>query len=96
MEETHDERFVVYVRSRRDTHDPPEDSEWPVITCFSYEEACQIRDSRIASTARDCVIRFVGLTPAAAIDSSWIRLTLGDPETASTRGSMKSFSAGRG
>ena len=59
MEEAHDDRFVVYLRSRRDMQDPPEDSEWPVVTCSSYEEACRIRDAHRLH-ARDCVIRFVG------------------------------------
>ncbi len=59
MEEAHDDRFVVYVRSRRDRQDPPEDSEWPVIACSSYEEACKIRQEHRLH-ARDCVIRFVG------------------------------------
>ena len=59
MDEAHDDRFVVYVRSRRDTHDPPENSEWPAVTCFSYEEACQIRQTH-RFHSRDCVIRFIG------------------------------------
>ena len=59
MDETHDDRFVVYVRGRRGPHDPPEDVEWPVITCSSYEEACKIRDAHRLH-ARECVIRFVG------------------------------------
>lgn len=59
MVEVHDDRYVVYVRSRRDTHDPPEDSEWPAITCSSYEEACRIRQSHRLN-ARDCVIRYIG------------------------------------
>jgi hypothetical protein len=59
MEEMHDDRFIVYVRGRRDPHDPPEDVEWPVITCYSYEEACKIRDAHRLHS-RDCVIRFVG------------------------------------
>jgi hypothetical protein len=61
MEETHDDRFVVYVRSRRDRPDAPEDLEWPVVTCSSYEEACQVRDAH-RRHARDCVIRYVGLS----------------------------------
>lgn len=59
MEEAHDDRFVVYVRSRRDRNDPPEESEWPAVTCSSYEEACRIRQVH-RQHARDCVIRFVG------------------------------------
>jgi hypothetical protein len=59
MEEAHDDRFVVYVRGRRDTHDPPEEGEWPVIICSSYEEACKIRQQHRLQS-RDCVIRFVG------------------------------------
>lgn len=59
MEETLDDRFVVYVRSRRDTHDPPEDGEWPVVTCASYEEARLFRDAH-RRHARDCVIRYIG------------------------------------
>lgn len=59
MEEMHDDRYVVYVRSRRDTHDAPEDSEWPIVTCSSYEEASRIRHAH-RRFARDCVIRFVG------------------------------------
>lgn len=59
MEEAHDDRFVVYVRSRRARSDPPEESEWPVITCASYGEACQIRQAHRLQ-ARECVIRFVG------------------------------------
>jgi hypothetical protein len=60
MEEAHEDRFVVYVRSRRDPLGPPEDGESPVIACSSYEEACKIRQThRLRS--RDCVIRFVGL-----------------------------------
>jgi hypothetical protein len=59
MDEAYDDGFVVYVRSRRDRQDPPEDSEWPVITCSSYEEACRIRETH-RRQARDCVIRYVG------------------------------------
>jgi hypothetical protein len=61
MEETHDDRFVVYVRNRRDARDSPEDTEWPVVTCSSYEEACLIRQAHRRND-RDCVIRYVGVS----------------------------------
>ncbi|HTU91692.1 MAG TPA: hypothetical protein VMF69_16530 [Gemmataceae bacterium] len=61
MDEIHDDRFVVYVRSRRDMRDPPEDSEAPVVCCSSYEEACRIRQAHRLH-ARECVIRYVGLS----------------------------------
>ena len=64
MEEVHDDRFVVYVRSRRDAHDPPEDSEWPVVSCSTYEEACRIRD---AQRLRAAIVSFASsVLPAAA------------------------------
>lgn len=59
MEETHEDRFVVYVRSRREAHDPPEDSEWPAVACSTYQEACRVRQAHRLHD-RDCVIRFVG------------------------------------
>jgi hypothetical protein len=59
MEQAFEERFVVYVRSRRDLQDPPEDGEWPAIACSSYEEANKIRQAHRLH-ARDCVIRFIG------------------------------------
>ncbi|MHB1425246.1 MAG: hypothetical protein ACYC3I_18910 [Gemmataceae bacterium] len=59
MEEVYDDRFVVYVRSRRDPHDPPEDGEWPVTACSSYEEASLIRQVH-RRNSRECVIRYVG------------------------------------
>jgi hypothetical protein len=61
MEDSHEDRFVVYVRSQRDRNDPPEESEWPVVSCASYEEACRIRQLHRLHD-RDCVIRFVGLS----------------------------------
>ena len=61
MEEALDDRYVVYVRSRRDMHDPPEESEWPAVTCSSYEEACRVRQAH-RQHARDCVIRYIGLS----------------------------------
>ena len=37
----------------------PEDGEWPVVTCSSYEEACRVREAH-RRHARDCVIRYIG------------------------------------
>ena len=45
MEEPHDDHFVVYVRSRRELQDPPEDGEWPAVVCATYEEACKVREA---------------------------------------------------
>ena len=59
MEESHDDHFVVYVRSRRELQDPPEDGEWPAVVCATYEEACKVREAHRLE-ARDCVIRYVG------------------------------------
>lgn len=61
MEEAHEDRFVVYVRSRRDAHDPPEDGEWPAVACSSYQEARRIRRAA-RQHDRECVIRYVGLS----------------------------------
>lgn len=59
MDEAHEDNFVVYVRSTRERNDPPEESEWPSVSCFSYEEACRIRELHRLHD-RECVIRFVG------------------------------------
>jgi hypothetical protein len=59
MEEAHDDRYVVYVRSRRGHEDPPESGESAVTYCDSYEEACKVRQAHRLRD-RDCVIRFVG------------------------------------
>jgi hypothetical protein len=59
METAHDDRYVVYVRSRRHHPDIPEEAETPLISCPSYEEARRIKQ-QWHRAGRDCVIRYVG------------------------------------
>jgi hypothetical protein len=61
MDCTHEDGFVVFIRSDREGGAAPDRAEWPLATCASYEEARHIRDS-VSNHSGDCVIRFVGET----------------------------------
>ena len=59
METVDEDRFIVYLR-RDDSHpDRPDCSEWPLITCATYEEARRVQ-REFQRTSRDCVIRYIG------------------------------------
>jgi hypothetical protein len=59
METIHDDRFMVFLRHDLSHAGRPDYAERPVVTCSTYEEACQIR-RRLLERKRDCIIRFVG------------------------------------
>jgi hypothetical protein len=56
VDQSQDDRFVVFVRLDPAHGGDPEASEEPLAECSSYAEACRIRNA----SQRECVIRYIG------------------------------------
>jgi hypothetical protein len=59
MDSTHEDRFLVFLRSEKCDAAFPERVERPLASCASYAEAQRVRRAH-HDHAIDCVIRYVG------------------------------------
>jgi hypothetical protein len=56
MDQSQDDRYVVFVRLDPAHGRDPETQEEPVAECFSYADACRVKHASL----EDCVIRYIG------------------------------------
>jgi hypothetical protein len=56
MDNSHDDRYLVFLRLDGGHGKDPEKNEEPLAECNSYEEARRVKQN----IAKDCVIRFTG------------------------------------
>jgi len=56
VDQSQDDRYLVFARLDPAHGRDPQAKEEPLAECFSYAEACRIKDA----SQQDCVIRYVG------------------------------------
>jgi hypothetical protein len=56
MDQSQDDLYMVFARPGSGHDADPATKEEPLAECFSYAEACRVKDT----LQEDCVIRYVG------------------------------------